>query len=133
MNPDGDFTANEIDLWYYKDPKISNISSEFAYSNEQKPILFKIDFSWSDGNNYEMFKKFGNFTCRFTGSSNVEVVPAIMEVSPIGQFKKDKLPDQIRCRSPKWGKSDTVKVEISINGQDYFGDNQLTIVDSLFI
>jgi len=56
-----------------------------------------------------------------------------MEVSPIGQFKKDKLPDQIRCRSPKWGKSDTVKVEISINGQDYFGDNQLTIVDSLFI
>jgi len=56
-----------------------------------------------------------------------------MEVSPIGQFKKDKLPDQIRCRSPRWGKSDTVKVEISINGQDYFGDNQLTIVDSLFI
>ena len=70
MNPDGDFTANEIDLWYYKDPKILNVSSEFAYSNEQKSLLFKTDFSWNEGNNYEMFKKFGNFTCRFTGSSS---------------------------------------------------------------
>lgn len=70
MNPDGDFTANEIDLWYYKDPHISNVSAEFAYSNEQKPLLFKADFSWGNGNNYEMIKKYGNFTCRFTGSTN---------------------------------------------------------------
>lgn len=50
QNPDGDYTKNSIDLWYYKDPVFSaGISNSFAYSNEEKPILIETDFFWSDG------------------------------------------------------------------------------------
>jgi len=47
MSPDGDFTKNEIDLWYYSDPEFKNITtSNFAYANEDKPIIISADFHW---------------------------------------------------------------------------------------
>ena len=39
MNPDGDYSLNDIHLFYYEDPVLSNVSSTFAYSNEEKPII----------------------------------------------------------------------------------------------
>jgi hypothetical protein len=48
QNPDGDYTKNSIDLWYYKDPVFSSgISNAFAYSNEEKPLLIETDFFWA--------------------------------------------------------------------------------------
>lgn len=38
MNPDGDFSKNDIPIRYYKDPLFTNITSQFAYANEEKPI-----------------------------------------------------------------------------------------------
>jgi len=86
-NPDGDFTANGIDLRYYKDPVFNGLSSQFAYSNEEKPVLIDTDFSWGAGNDLESFRKFATFTCRFTSTSDATkqiVTPAIMEAKPIG-------------------------------------------------
>jgi hypothetical protein len=88
MNPDGDYSLNEIHLFYYQDPVLSNISSIFAYSNEEKPIIIQTDFSWGNGNNYQFFKKYSNFTCKFTStgyySKTSVVTKAIFEASPIG-------------------------------------------------
>lgn len=96
MNPDGDYTPNNINLWYYKDLVFTEISAQFAYSNEEKPLILKTNFNWNNGNNFQQFRKHATLTCRFTSTSDVGlkvVVPAIMETSPIGSYNKDQLPD----------------------------------------
>jgi len=96
MNPDGDYTPNNINLWYYKDLKFTEISAEFAYSNEEKPIIMKTNFYWNNGNDFGQFRKHATLTCRFTSTNDAGkkvVVPAIMETSPIGSYNKDQLPD----------------------------------------
>ena len=56
-----------------------------------------------------------------------------MEASPIGQYKDDRVPDQIRCRTPKWNQTDTANVEVSVNGQDFIGGFQIQFVDRLSV
>ena len=136
MNPDGDFTKNDIDLWYYKDPNFESINTYFAYANEEKPLMIKTDFYWGEGNDFQTFRKYSNFTCKFTSEndpSKTFTTYAIMETSPIGQYNKNLLPDQIRCRTPKWGSVDSAQLEISVNGQDYIGSYKISIVDQLSI
>ena len=43
------------------------------------------------------------------------------------------MPDQIRCRTPKWGSVDTATMDVSVNGQDYTGAFQYSFVDALKI
>jgi len=119
MNPDEDFTKNNIDIYYYKNPQFKTASSQFAYSNEEKPVIIDTDFFWGQGNNVELFRRYATFTCRFTSVNDPTkriVTPAIMESKPIGGYRKDKKPDQIRCRTPKWGSTDTAEVDVSVNG-----------------
>jgi hypothetical protein len=133
MSPDGDYEHNEIDIWYYKDPVVKGISTEFAYINERKPILLATDFAWGDGNHPETFRKYSTVTCRFSGerSGHKVVTEAVMEASPIGSHVLSKLPDQIRCRTPKWPQPETAKLEISVNGQDYLGNYEVQMVEAL--
>ena len=70
MDPDGGFTKNEIALRYYKDPAFKNISSQFAYANEDKPLLIGTEFFWESGNNFEEISKYGDLKCRFTSTSD---------------------------------------------------------------
>jgi hypothetical protein len=117
-NPAGEFSKNNIDLYYYKDPEFKTASSQFAYSNEEKPVIIDTDFFWGKGNNYELFRKHAKLTCRFSSASDttkIMITPAVMETKPIGSFKADR-PNQIRCRTPKWGTIDTANVEVSVNG-----------------
>jgi hypothetical protein len=134
MDPEGAYTPNDIDLYYYKEPEVSNLSAQYAFSNEEKPLIFTANFFWGTGNNYKIFKMWANLTCKFSDDNSFQVVTeALFETSPIGQFKKDNLPNQIRCRTPQWNKTDNVKVELSVNGQDYFGNFQMKFVEKLLI
>lgn len=70
-------------------------SSEFAYVNEEKVLLFDVDFMWTK-NHFSFFRDNANFTCRFISSQNGTVIKytdAFMETSPIGAMKGDQLPD----------------------------------------
>jgi len=58
--------SNDIKIWYYKDPTFKGINSLFAYTNEMKPIIMQADFDWDKGNNYDIFKKWANLTCKFS-------------------------------------------------------------------
>jgi len=135
MNPDGEYTPNVIHLQYYEDLIFSKVSTQFAYANEEKPIIIKTDFNWDHGNNFKEFRQFATFTCRFSNAdlSAQVVVPAIMESSPIGAYNATAMPDQIRCRTPKWNRTETITLEVSVNGQDYMGNYQLAIVEPLRI
>ena len=69
LKPSGDFSKNDIDptlpstlLWYYKDPGQDSRTSrvklgQFAYANEDKPIMIPTNFFWGEGNNFENFRK----------------------------------------------------------------------------
>jgi len=68
-NPDGYFSSNTVDLFYYKDLILTSFSAQFAYANEEKPILIKTDFSWGNGNDFKLFRKYATLTCRFSSDS----------------------------------------------------------------
>ena len=97
MDPDGIYDPNDIDVWYYKEPTISRVSSSFAYMNENKAVVMTTNFYWGESNNFQTFRKYGNLTCRFTSVSDptarTQITEAIMEKNPIGQFDKTSLPD----------------------------------------
>ena len=57
------------------------------------------------------------------------VTPAVMETKPIGS--KGGKPNQIRCRTPKWGTADTADLEVSVNGYDYLGKTEFKFVGDL--
>ena len=95
MNPDGEFDPNDIYLYYYAEPIVNKQSAEFAYVNEEKVILFDVNFNWGQ-NHHEVFRDYGNFTCRFSSDKNgsyVKHTDAFMETSPIGAMKRGQLAD----------------------------------------
>jgi hypothetical protein len=58
-----------LDLWYYKDPNFYNISTSYAYLNEEKPVVINTDFFWEEGNDFKAFRKYANITCRWTSEN----------------------------------------------------------------
>lgn len=94
-----------------------------APSNREKPLFIKTDFKWS-GNDYEKFNKHSNFTCRFQSldGKRVVITQARMEVYPLGSHSDEVLPSHIRCNTPVWKIAEAVRVDFSVNGQDYSGE-----------
>lgn len=95
---DGDVEFHKrmnLDLWYYKDPDFFNISTSYAYLNEEKPIVVNTDFFWDDGNDYYAFRKHANLTCRWTSENNPmlqKTTYAMMESVPIGSYRDEEFP-----------------------------------------
>lgn len=54
-----------------------------------------------------------------------------MEFYPIGSVEDNLKPTHIRCNNPTWPQAEDVKLEVSVNGQDYFGDFTFIFYDSL--
>lgn len=47
-NPDGEYDPNDIYIYYYKEPAVQKQSAEFAYINEDKMVIFNVDFGWGE-------------------------------------------------------------------------------------
>jgi hypothetical protein len=134
MNPDGEFDPNDIFLYYYEMPSVKRQSAEFAYMNEEKVLIFEVDFHWTH-NHPDIFRDYANYTCRFSSGKNktyVKYTDAFMEASPIGSLGKKSLPDQIRCRTPTWDYDDDDAIlDVSFNGYDYDGQFEFKFVAAL--
>lgn len=134
QNPAGTYDPNDIDIYYYTEPDVKKQSSEFAYVNEEKVLLFDVDFYWDSKNNYEFFRDNANLSCRFISGQNasyIKYTDAFMESTPIGSMKSDK-PDQIRCRTPTWDyPGDTISLDVTFNGVDFYGNFPMTMVPAL--
>lgn len=136
MDPDGGYTPNNIDLHYYEEPTVDTSGGLFAFADEEKVLVMPTNFNWGESNKLDVFRKYGNLTCRFTGiddPSHQVVTPAILEATPIGQFEQGNEPDQMRCRTPKWGRAESADLEVSVNGHDYFGEQTIQFVEPLKI
>lgn len=102
-----------LDLWYYKDPDFLNISTTYAYLNEEKPVVINTDFFWDEGNDYYAFRKYANITCRWTSENQPfkqKTTYAMMESIPIGSYQEDMYPSQIRCKTPRWNTFDKLNL-----------------------
>lgn len=87
IDMDGEYANNGIKLFYYNEISLANVSTSYAYSNQEKPIMIQTDFGWGVSNDLPTFRKHGNFSCRFTGTTpdiKTVTVEAFMEVSPVG-------------------------------------------------
>ena len=49
----------------------------------------------------------------------------------MGNQDDDAKPTHIKCATPKWGSPESVKFDISVNGQDYSGDYTYQFFDNL--
>jgi len=121
----GSYTENEIEVYYIYDPEYRKINRNSVPRNMQVPLLIETEFFW-DRNDKEMFRKFANFTCRFTLNDVVTTTHGRMETIPLGSSyssngEKAPLPDHIVCPSPKINMIGIGKIEISANGVDYEG------------
>ena len=107
-----------IDVWYYKDLDFYNISTGYAYLNEEKPIVINTEFFWDEENDYYSFRKYANFSCRWTSDNSglYKNTPAMMESIPVGSYIDEAYPSQIRCKTPRWPHIDKLKLDITING-----------------
>ena len=128
-----EFTENNIEIWYYDDPIYEDVSEPGNPGNDDKPLYIKTDFKW-DVNDLKKFKKYGNFTCRFTSEDGKRVAytKAQMAKYPI-EFEDDKTkPTHTRCKAPKWPyPAEPVKLDVSVNGQDFSGNLKYQIFDPL--
>jgi len=68
-----EFTENEVELFYYADPIISDPLINEAPGNIQAQVLIPTDFA---GNNMEVLDRYATPTCRYTYGEKVEVTDA---------------------------------------------------------
>lgn len=68
----------------------------------EQTVYTKTNFNW-DKNDYEKFKLYSNFTCRYTSLDGKRVVytKAKMEVYPMGNLDTTVKPTHVKCKSPK--------------------------------
>jgi hypothetical protein len=128
------FTDNVIEIWYYESPEVHSLSVYGAPNNQEKTIFVNTDFKWNV-NDVDLFRKYGNFSCRFTSRDGAHSVTTKgrMEIYPIGQIDENSKPTHIRCNSPKWPMQEEVKMDVSVNGQEYIGDFPFTFYEGLDI
>jgi hypothetical protein len=68
----------------------------------EQPIYAKANFDW-DKNDYEKFKQYSNFTCRYSSldGKRVTYTKARMEIYPMGNQDEKARPTHVKCNSPK--------------------------------
>ena len=128
-----DFTEEGLEIWYYQDPTILDSNMVSVPNNLESPLIVDVDFHW-DKNNYERFRRYGNFTCRFEVDGVVISTLARMERVPLGSLdgvNMTNTPNAVFCDTPVMYHVGKGKVSLTLNGQDSFGDFPFEFTESL--
>lgn len=126
------FTENGLEIWYYEQPDVIQLSVNGAPTNQQKTVLVKTDFKWNV-NELGKIKQYGNFSCRFTSRDGKRQVTTKgrLETVPLGSVDETLKPTHIRCINPQWPMAEEVRLDVSLNGQDYYGDFTFTFYEAI--
>lgn len=129
------FTKNRIKIYYYIDPVLKSVKPLSAPANTQSPVMIEANFNM-DKNNKEVFLDNAKFQCRFTSADKSEVI--YTDGDPISYpFKVGADPTHIKCNTPIWplnGKErEAVKLDVTVNGYDYYGAFEFLFTDRLEI
>lgn len=137
-----DFTKNNATIFYFTEPTYGDPLPTQVAANGGEALRTPADFhtNKTDGqkgdNDEEIFRKYGNATCRFKSiSGKVVYTKAQMIHNPIGE--SDSL-NSVYCPSPEWDlpegvEKENVILDISVNGADYSGGKVVRITEKLDI
>ncbi|CAI2384727.1 unnamed protein product [Moneuplotes crassus] len=125
------FTNNKIKIHYYEDPEFKDVIPDTAPAGTQTPLMIETDFKLNQ-NNEEIFMENADFECRFRSLNLKEERKT--HGHPIAYpYKSGAPPNNIQCSTPVWplgGRTyEDVKVDITANGVDYFGNFDFTFTD----
>lgn len=131
------YTDNNIKIWYYAEPIFHEPYPKEVPANQEQYLRIKTDFKW-EINHKDRIMTHGNFTCRFMSLDGKRVVytNATVMSYPLDDANAD--PNTLSCKSPKWDlinnkTEEEVKLDITINGFDYSGDQRIIITENLNI
>ena len=121
---DDKFTQNHIKVHYYEDPKFESLSQNSASADSYSPIMIKTDFHF-DINNKEVLLENAEFKCRWSSMDRRHLLYTDGQAITY-PFKAGADPTHIRCSTPTWPlhrrNSEIVKLDVTSNGFDYFGN-----------
>jgi hypothetical protein len=133
------YTKNKLTIHYFEQPLYNKAQPSGGPANHETPILIDTDFRFKNGiNNRFDFDKYGNFTCRFKSLDGKKIIytKGQMIVYPLSN-EADAVPNYVSCLSPgEWQidgdkEFENVKLDISVNGQDFSGDIDYKISELL--
>lgn len=129
------FTKNRIKVFYFEDPVFHTIKPFSASANTQSPIMIKTDFNLGV-NNKDVFFEFAKFKCRFSSLDKTEMI--YTDGEPISYpFQVGADPTHVKCSTPIWPlngrEKESVKLDITANGYDYYGGFDFLFSDRIEI
>lgn len=129
-----EFTENQVDVYYYEEPQVLAPNIQESPANLQSQLLIALDFKGNDMNRISQYSK---PKCRFTAGSKVQVVDGVLITYPLSGSQDPSDLNTIHCKSPKWSHSsqdaEQAKLDVSINGQNYFGSLDFTFTRELIL
>lgn len=72
------FTTNNLEVFYSKDPVFKGLSKNNVPNNFNHLLYVDTDFFW-DSNDFDIYNRHGNFTCKFTVGDETVYTVAKME------------------------------------------------------
>ena len=131
------FTDNRIELYYFEEPTYGNYSGETP-ANIQDELFIDTTLVVRD---LENVRRHANPKCRFSNGNKSITVNALLLHQPlnIAFDGGDALePNTVKCKTPIWSldpeqTSETVKLDISINGANFGGGFNYTFTEPLLL
>lgn len=81
----------------------------------------------------DLIRKYGKPMCRFTGADHTQTVEGLFVHTPLQvmDVTNQKNPNAIKCKSPVWTGAESVKMDMSVNGDNFSGDFKFKFTDKL--
>lgn len=121
------FTTSNIQIRYLEDPTVGTMTPSSGSGNGYTFVIFETDFHWENQIKDEILKT-STVICRFYNSTNEVIMEGNIITYP---FLEEGDPNAISCLSPPWSIAESVNVQVSINGIDFYGGYKFTYVERL--
>lgn len=133
-----DFTDNKIALYYFTDASYSSQFTSEAPANIPSEIMIDTSILAKDLNNV---RAFSNPKARFTSADTSVTVDAVLVHMPLSQAYDGQdflAPNTLLFHTPIWSLRDgqtsqTVKLDLSINGFNFKGNYDFTFTQKLVL
>ena len=121
------FTTSNIQVMYIQNPEYQTLNTLSGTANGLTPVIIPANFNWNNST-METILTNANVSCRFFTNKSEVFMEGNIIVYP---FLSTGNPNAVSCLTPPWPKSETVNLQITINGKDYFGSFSYKFLDKL--
>lgn len=127
-----EFTRNQVELRYYEEPVLKSSNVNESPANLQSQLLLTMDFK---NNDLGDLLRLGAPKCKFVANDKIAVTEAQLVAYPFTNNRDANAINTLHCKSPRWklqnDQSEQAVLDVSINGQQYFGNFPFTFTKEL--